>query len=198
MNLRTANELVLRVIGEAGDQMILGFLPLSREQEEEVLTLVRHDLDRPGASINGLLRIAPAATGYALAVAPSRTLTTGGEFWPALKLDLGLQIEVNQRAAFAAKFRSLCRKLGLLAGTIEDAFWVHAAPFIYQSGILHFWTDSLATSLRSVLRRIPAPDLEDTGALQRFAGQLTNRISTTSPSSAKSYAPILVRSWFAA
>ena len=75
--------------------MVLGFLPLTKTDEEAVLNAVIEDLKTHSyRSITGLLRAFPAATAYALAVAPSRSLTTGGNFWPALNDDLGLDVVV--------------------------------------------------------------------------------------------------------
>lgn len=176
-NLTEANELILRVISEADDAMVLGFLPLTLAQEDAVLEHVKKAVNASSvASITGLLRIAPAATAYALAVAPSRSLTTGGKFWPSLESDLGVFMLAPSRPVFSTQFRSSCALLGLLAGTLEETGFTHAAPFIFQSGILHYWIHSLATGLRQTLRNIPAPDLESDMALTAFVTQLANQI----------------------
>lgn len=150
--------------------MVLGFLPLTKTDEEAVLNAVIEDLKTHSyRSITGLLRAFPAATAYALAVAPSRSLTTGGNFWPALNDDLGLDVVATKRAELAAKFRQACSTLGLIDRTIENTGWVHAAPFIFQAGILHYWKDALASALRTTLRHVPAPDLEDSLALKLYS-----------------------------
>jgi len=175
-NLPEANELVLRFIEEADEQMILGFLPLAESEEEFVLRVIREYASRPNVTALGLLRAAPAATAYAMAVAPSRTLTEGGHFWPALNNDLGLNVPSNRRSDLSAKFRLTCCRLGLLDGTIEEARWIYAAPFIYQAGILHYWKDDLASGVRAALRHVPPPDIDDDLALGRFAQFLGSRI----------------------
>ena len=173
LRLKEANDLVLEAISTADDGMIMGFLPMTKTDEESVLNAVIEDLSTHNCrSITGLLRAFPAATAYALAVAPSRSLTTGGNFWPALNDDLGLDVVATQRAELAAKFRRACSKLGLIDGTIENTAWVHAAPFIFQAGILHYWKDALASALRTTLRHVPAPDLEDPLALKLYSKQV--------------------------
>lgn len=174
--LEEANQLVLGKIGNQGESLILGFLPLSLAEEEAVLRLAREALTRPFASVISLLRTAPAAMAYALAVAPGRTLTEGGRFWPALKDDLGLDVSSPSRVELAEKFRRTCRSLQLMDGTIEEIAWVHAAPFIFQAGILHFWKDALATALRCTLKQVPPPDCEDSVALRRFTDELINHV----------------------
>ena len=90
-NLEEANALVLSRIGQMPEGSILGFLPLSQSEEDAVLQVVKDVLSgERNFSMRGLLIAAPAATAYALAVAPSRTLTTGGNFWPALATDLAV------------------------------------------------------------------------------------------------------------
>lgn len=171
-NLDEANQLILGKIGSQSESLILGFLPLSIAEEEAVLRLVRDAFRRPFASVHTLLKTAPAAVVYALAVAPGRTLTTGGQFWPALKTDLGLDLGPQDRPGFSMAFRRVCRSLGLINGTIEDAGWVHAAPFIFQAGILHYWKDALASALRCTLAHIPPPDVEDPSAILNFREQI--------------------------
>lgn len=175
--LEEANALVLRLIGEASEEMILGFLPLSESEENAVLKLVREKLhEHFGSSIQGLMLIAPAATTYALAVAPSRSLTEGGKFYPGLRDDLGLEIPVGNREMFTASFLSTCERLGLLTGTIEGTRFRNPAPFIFQAGILHYWKNALAQGLRTTLNVIPAPDLEDEETVARFVAELGKRI----------------------
>ena len=176
MNLQEANQLVLGRIAEVDETMVVGFLPLTEPEEKTVLELLAEELQKPGASIERLLSLVPAAAVYGLAVAPSRTLTSGGRFWSSLRDDLGLVVGPNQRAVFSDQFRRTCRFLGLLDGTIEDSGWIHAAPFIFQAGILHFWKDALASGLITTLKLHPAPDLEDTLALQRFAKELEQHV----------------------
>lgn len=175
--LDEANTLVLRRIGEATEEMILGFIPFSEAEENAVLKLVRAQLhEHSENAIHYLMRIAPAATAYALAVAPSRSLKKGGNFWPALHGDLGLLIDPNRRGSISTNFRTICERLGLLEGTIDEVGWVHAAPFIFQAGILHYWKNALAQGLRTTLNVIPAPDLEDEETVARFVAELGKRI----------------------
>ncbi len=176
-DLNEANALVLRRIGEASDEMILGFLPLSDLEERAILQLVRERLEGPlGCSVQRLMQIAPAATAYALAVAPSRSLKEGGKFYPCLQEDLGLEIPIGQREAFSSIFLSTCRRLGLLTGTIDGTWFRNPAPFIFQAGILHYWKDALASGLRTTLNIIPAPDLEDEETVARFVAELARHI----------------------
>ncbi len=177
-NLQEANQLVLSKIGGEGEFLILGFLPLSEPEEEAVLRLVKEQLSPPHdwGGLERLWQTAPGALTYALSVAPSRSLTSGGNFWPALESDLNLEVVVGQRSEFALRFRRVCRRLGLLDGTIHDIAWIHAAPFIYQAGILHYWKDALAHGLRTTLKHYPAPDLEDPTAVAIFADRLQERI----------------------
>lgn len=174
--LEEANQLVLGKIGAQSESLILGFLPLSLAEEEAVLKLARHAFSQSFSSAEMLLRTAPAAIAYALAVAPGRTLTSGGNFWPSLKTDLSLEVSAPGRADLSAIFRRTCRVLRLMDGTIEEAGWVHAAPFIYQAGILHYWKDALASALRCTLKELPPPDLEDPTALQRFSRELCEHV----------------------
>lgn len=176
LTLEEANQLILGKIGSQGESLILGFLPLSLAEEEAVLRLAREALNRPFYSVVSLLRTAPAAIAYALAVAPGRTLTEGGRFWPALKDDLALDVSVPSRAELAGAFRRICRSLQLMDGTIAGTTWVHAAPFIFQAGILHCWKDALATALRTSLKQVPPPDCEDPVALRRFTDELIDHV----------------------
>jgi len=194
--LDEANTLVLRRIGEAPEKMILGFLPLSEAEENAVLRLVREALHLHGSSIQGLMRVAPAASAYALAVAPSRSLTEGGQFYPGLRQDLGLEIPVGSRERFAATFLSTCSRLGLLTGTIEGTRFRNPAPFIFQAGILHYWKTALARGLRATLNAVPAPDLEDEETVNRFVPELAKRIHNQpilSRALETSIGPLLVR-----
>lgn len=177
-NLEQANDLVLSRIAQVPEGSILGFLPLSQSEEDAVLDLVKNalgDLENL-TSIFALLLSKPAATAYAVAVTPSRSLTTGGNFWPALEEGLNLYLDTSQRKDFSRCFRAICRRLGLLDGTIDGAGWKYAAPFIFQAGILHYWKDALAQALRSTLRVTPAPDLENEEAMSRFVTDLSGRL----------------------
>ena len=92
LSLNEANELVLQKISISEGNSILGFLPLNRTEEESILTTVRQVYaDSIGRdSLQRLTTRAPAAITYALAVAPARSLSHGGQFWPALEEDLGI------------------------------------------------------------------------------------------------------------
>jgi hypothetical protein len=171
-DLAQANELIQRLIGEVNEPMICGFLPLSQAQEDAVITHVRSAAQSTFARPKRMLTIAPAAMAYALAAAPSRTLTTGGNFWKSLESDLGLNLTLNDRADFSTSYLLLCKKLGLVSGTIPECGWHVAAPFIFQAGILHHWSDNLASGIKSTLRVTPAPDVLDDVALGNFASSL--------------------------
>jgi hypothetical protein len=175
MTLEEANQLVLGYIGRTEEPTIAGFLPLAGEEEDSVLATTRVSL-LGECSIRELLRVAPASTVYGLAVAPSRSLTEGGMFWPALERDLGLTVTVNQREDLSIRFRKTCRLLGLLDGTLEEAGFRLAAPFIFQAGISHHWKDALASALKGTLARFPAPDVDDSESLRRFVSRLGERI----------------------
>lgn len=177
-NLEEANALVLSRIAQVPEGSILGFLPLSQTEENAVVDIVKDalsDLENL-TTVFGLLLSKPAATAYAVAVTPSRSLTTGGNFWPALEEGLNLFLDTSQRKDFSNCFRAVCRRLGLLDGTIGGAGWKYAAPFIFQAGILHYWKDALAQALRSTLRVTPAPDLENEEAMSRFVTDLSGRV----------------------
>ena len=171
-----ANELVLRRIAEAGDEMILGFLPLSKEQGQAVLRIVRESLQGGLVTINGLLEKAPAATTYALAVAPSRSLTSGGNFWPSLHKDLGLEVDPSMRRHLSVTFLRTCQQLGLLAQRIGDVGWILADPFIFQAGMLYYWREALASGLKLTLRNLPAPDSDSEETMERFLNELKRHI----------------------
>jgi hypothetical protein len=110
-NLEEANKLILRKIAGSDEETILGFLPLTQVEEEAVLELVRNELNRRVNVVAWIIVKAPAAMLYALAVAPGRTLTDGGKFWPALQADLGIEVNGPKRPEFADRFRRTCRQL---------------------------------------------------------------------------------------
>lgn len=176
MNLEEANKIVLRAIAQGDNGIVLGFLPLSQTEEDSVLAVVREALPKYGNNEAALPWKYPAAVSYALAAAASKRLTSGGEFWPSLERELGLTISVPSRKSFSDRFRRICKSLGLLDGTITDAGWKLAAPFIFQAGILHHWKGTLANGLRTTLKHTPAPDLEDPLALRGFATRLIRHI----------------------
>jgi len=175
-NLSEANDLILSEIAASHELTILGFLPLSAAQEDAVLKWVRAALQGDVVNVSVLLIVAPAAIAYSLAAAPSRALKTGGEFWPALVRELGVDVPGPERRRLILDFIFECRRLGLLTGTLEGAGWHLAAPIIFQSGILHYWKDDLASGLRATLRNRPAPDLHDPEALSEFAAELRDSI----------------------
>lgn len=175
--LEEANELVLSRLAEAQDEIILGFLPMSEEEMEAIVGLIRRQVSgRQYAIIEKLFLVAPAATAYALTIAPSRSLREGGKFYPSLVEDLDLSIPQGKRKPLRERFEATCKWLGVVTGTIPDIKWKDAAPFIFQAGILHYWKDALAQGIRSTLREHPAPDLEDDEKLQHFAVELKKRI----------------------
>lgn len=174
--LKEANELILATLGEITEPMICGFLPLSQQQEDAVIDRVRNHLKLEAASVESLMRTAPAAGAYALATAPSRKLTDGGHFWDSLKNDLGLVVSNPARTELAERYVARCKKLGFLSGTIPECGWTLAAPFIFQAGILHHWTDDLANGIRAALKTTPAPDITDDAALRVFANTLARFI----------------------
>jgi|GEM_PF-2536433 len=177
MSLDTANTKVLHAIASVHDDIILGFLPIPEVDVNSILSAVRDAVRIRGSrEIFSLLDDAPAATAYALAVAPSRTLTEGGQFWPALLEDLGLDVAVQRRQELADHFTMVCDFLGLVPGTLENTRYTIAAPFIFQAGILHYWRNPLADALRKTLRSVPAPDLEDERLVRTFVHQLADRI----------------------
>ena len=169
-DLAQANELVQRIIGEVNEPRICGFLPLSQAQEDAVILQVRKEFKASFARPQALMWNAPAAMAYALAAAPSRTLLQGGQFWNSLEIDLGLVVPNNDRLGFSTGYLRLCKRLG--QGTIPEAGWIHAAPFIFQAGILHHWSDNLAAGIKSALRISPAPDILDEPALRKFSDLL--------------------------
>src|SRR5690625_5245055 len=176
LSVQDANQLVLDKINEAEEQMIFGFLPLKLCEQKTVIEAVKTALRQDCVRITGLLRATPAATGYALATAPSQYLTTGGIYWEPLERSLDSRIPNTQRTELPHLFRTICRNLGLLSGTLEQAGWTNIAPFIYQAGILPTWIDSLTHALQTTLRSRPAPDLEDPAALRAFADAIRARI----------------------
>ncbi len=174
--LSEANDLILAQIANSEVPTVLGFLPLSAAQEEAIVGMLKCNFKRDSDNATWLFLMYPGATAYALAAAPSRALQAGGEFWPALVRELGIEVPSPKRSSFAHEFRRECQHLGLLDGTLENAGWHYAAPFIFQSGILHYWKDDLAAGLRSVLRSRPAPDTEDPIALRDFTDALGGAI----------------------
>ena len=177
MLLDTANTTVLHSIASLSDETILGFLPIPENDVESILASVQAAIRTRGSGeIISLLDEAPAATAYAMVVAASRTLTEGGQFWPALVNDLGLNVAVQRRQGLAEHFMMVCDFLGMVSGTLEKTRFIIAAPFIFQAGILHYWRKPLADALRQTLRSTPAPDLEDERAMRFFVGHLLNHI----------------------
>lgn len=174
--LSEANDLILAQIANSEVPTVLGFLPLSAAQEEAILEMVKLNFKQDADNSTWLFLLYPGATAYALAAAPSRALQAGGEFWPSLVRELGIDVPTQLRQSFAHEFRRECKHLGLLDGTLENAAWRYAAPFIFQSGILHYWKDDLAAGLRSLLRSRPAPDTEDPVALRDFTDALGGAI----------------------
>lgn len=175
-----ANERILRSISEVEGETVLGFLPLSENEVNQVLATVKAVLAGNSSKgligIGGLLQSAPGAAAYALAVAPSRTLLEGGKFFPALKEDLGLDIPSVDRGRLTAGFERACVRLGLLTGNLSGESWKNVKPFIFQAGILHYWKRPLSDGLRSTLRSHPAPDLLDDDAVGDFLDALRVRI----------------------
>ncbi|MCB1097253.1 MAG: hypothetical protein KDN22_16895 [Verrucomicrobiae bacterium] len=177
LNIKDANDLVLRAIGRADSTMILGFLPLSQAEEDSVLRTVKEKLRQSfHPSLVGLLRVAPAAVAYALAVAPARTCQGGREFWSCYNADLGITIQPLDRPQVTNAFRKACREVGLLDGTIDETAHKHVAPFLFQAGILHRWTGHLAQGVRLALQECPAPEGDDWPALKRFAVRVKHKV----------------------
>lgn len=166
--LKRANELILEKISEFDlGSIILGFLPLSMEEEDELIEAVKEGLN--DHNLYGRLRVYPAATCYFLAVATSRQCASGKEFWPKLCEFTGLELKQNNNHEKLAKaFTKTCAKLDLLEGSLQGAAWVNVAPFFFQAGILHRWSEPLARALKTILAIHPAPNLEDQSEVTKF------------------------------
>ncbi|MBL9153763.1 MAG: hypothetical protein JNK37_14815 [Verrucomicrobiales bacterium] len=176
-DLNEANDLILRRISEVPEKTILGFLPLSESEQMAVIRLVREALSgSPPISIGQLLRTQAGATCYALMLARSISELPGGQFWPCVEEKLGLRLSPPEQQNVSSAFILACSRLGIFEGTIENVGWVHAAPLIFQGGILHYWRHSLAEGLRRTLTVLPAPDLDDEAVVSRFVRELQARI----------------------
>lgn len=199
MNLQDANELILERISESTDEpTILGFLPLSIEEEDLLIQTVRENLN--DFNVFGRLRTQPACVAYFLAVSASRQCTKGREFWPKLTNFTGLDLHQNAtREKLANKFMAACKSLDLLTGTVDGANWTNAAPFFFQAGILNSWTDNVASGLRVVLTQRQAPDLDSDGEVRHFIDLLCDNSHLNGMGNLKhtlqsAVGPLLIRS----
>lgn len=172
MDLERANELILERISECGEERtILGFLPLSIEEEDQLIKTAKESLN--DFNIYGKLRIYPACVAYFLAVSTSRCTKEGREFWPRLMNFTGLDLQQNvTRQKLAYTFNQACKNLDLLTGSLEGASWAYAAPFFFQAEILDRWTETIANGLRVVLSQAQAPDLDSEEEMTRFVAKL--------------------------
>jgi len=197
--LQAANELVLERISDCGDEpTILGFLPLSLDEEDQLIQNVKRAVN--DSNIFGRLRTHPACTAYFLAVSTSRCTREGREFWPRLMEYTGLDLQQNAtRQKLADAFSRTCRSLDLLTGSLEGASWAYAAPFFFQAGILHRWTDHIASGLKVVITQSQAPDLESQESIDHFVSRLCenshlNGMGNLKHTLRSAVGPLLVRS----
>ena len=170
--LKQANDLILEKISAFDEgSIILGFLPLSIDEVNWLISEVKQNLNNE--NLYNLLRIYPAAISYFFAVTTSKECTSGKEFWKPLTDFTGLKIESNNREALAKAFSNACSRLGLLEGSLKKAAWVNVAPFLFQAGILHGWSERLAKALKTVVAKYSAPDLENIVEVRTFIKQLS-------------------------
>jgi hypothetical protein len=198
-SFKEANELVLQRISQCGDEhTILGFLPLSLDEEDQLIQTAKKALN--DYNIFGSLRTHPACTAYFLAIATSRCTLEGRNFWPRLMEFTGLDLQQNAtRQKLADAFNRACRSLDLLTGSLEDASWGYVAPFYFQAGILHRWTDHIASGLKGVITQTQAPDLESPDSIENFITRLCDNYHLNGEENLKhtlrsAVGPLLIRS----
>lgn len=176
-SLSEINEQLLSIIAHAGEDLILGYLPVDGALAESTFTeLRRHLREGRRRDVEQLFLSAPAVTAFALIHVPSRFCKSGGDFWGVLREHLGLQVQGGDRGLLASRFRTVCRHLGLVDGTVDAGHQVHVAPFLFQAGILHRWVEPLADAVRRTLQAEAAPDTEDELALLEFTKSVHGRI----------------------
>lgn len=175
--LSEINDHISSNISLVEEKLIIGFLPLETDLADKTVGEVRVRL-APGrlADAERLFRLAPAAFAFALIHTPSRHCESGGDFWGVLGEYLGVHVQASDRGRLANSFRSACRRLGLLDGTVKTGHQVHVAPFLFQAGILHRWVKPLADAVRQTLQTEAAPDIEDERALLDFTKSVHGRI----------------------
>jgi hypothetical protein len=182
MTIGEANTAVLKHLAKLDESTVLGFLPVEQAEGDAILEAVRLACDGNVKRVWEILDWeAPAATVFAFAVAVSRRCIKGGECWPALDKEFGLKFDGPQTKRLADSFQKTCASLGVLEWAEESGGFRHAMPVIFQAGILHNWTDDLVAGLKSTLKRMPSPDLEDESAVRQFSDQLVANISGNFP-----------------
>lgn len=175
MTILESNQLILQKIDAEQDNLILGFIPVSEDEAQQILSSVREEI-RSVYSPWSLMHRYPAAMAFACCHGPSREIQERSDFWEILEQCIGVRISINERSAVSEKFRAACRRIGVIDGTLPHTGTPHIAPFYFQAGIWFQWIESLRAGLRSTLRETIATDASTSEEFQKFSRILAGKV----------------------
>lgn len=174
MTINEANDKVLEAIAGVGEGTILGLLPVTREDQDYIVQAVRTFAQgNLGHLIECLKRCAPAASAFAVALAPSRAMKNR-RFFQSIADEIGINVAPSGSASFSDQFQKSCILLGLPTGTLGAK--PNIGPVLYQSGILPHWVDPLCDAVTRTMETTPIADPNSMQHVERIRQSIILRV----------------------